>query len=643
MRGRIEQPALDQQVSIEPRDVLACTINLGALEPLSSRFERGFVVLLAAAALCAGCGDGTVARSSDSDATGPPVRGGTLKVVGNSDVDHLATVSGYITGSMWLTRTFARQLVTYPPATDFESGITLAPDIARELPTRENGGVSADGRTYTFRLKDGVRWNSSPPRAVTAHDFVRAFKYFCNPVTPIGAPGYYTSTIAGMTQYCTDFMKVPGTTADIRQFMNAHEIEGVRAVDDATLVFTLRAPATDFLNLLAMPFASAVPVEYLDYLPDSPDFRRHTLSNGPYAVTRYVQNRQIELERNPFWDPRTDPHRPAYVDRISIRLGVDDELAQLQIEAGTADLTMDLSMLTANMASLRAINDPRVTLMPYGDRYDSMHYLAINQAGQNNAGALRNHKVRQAIALAVNKRAVAQLAGGPGVARPLHQAVNSSVSGFRPGADHFTTANDQGDPATARRLLSEAGFPNGIKLRLAYPTTGTYPIEVQSVQASLRRAGIDAQLFPFTAGDLWGRLLANTQNARRGEWDIALSGWLPDWFGRNNGRSVIVPLFDGRQVGTISQNYGMYDSALVNGAIDRAIAAPRLAESEAAWFEATTQVMQDLAIVPVIEKKTAWMRSSRLRNCVWTVAGSQCDMTAVWLADATPAESRTTP
>jgi peptide/nickel transport system substrate-binding protein len=267
-----------------------------------------------------------------------------------------------------------------------------------------------------------------------------------------------------------------------------------------------------------------------------------------------------------------------------------------------------------------------------------MHYLAINQAGPNNGGALRNFKVRQAIALAVNKRAVAQVAGGPGVSRPLYQAVPSSVSGFRPGADHFTTTNDQGDSATARRLLAEAGFPDGIRLRFAYATNSTYPIESQSVQASLKRAGIDAQLFPFSAGDLWGRLLANTQNARRGEWDIAMGGWLPDWFGSNNGRSVIVSLFDGRQVGTISQNYGMYDNARVNAAIDRANAAPRLKEAEAAWFDATTQVMQDLAIVPLIEKKTSWMRSTRTRNCIWNVMGSQCDLTTLWLADAAPAK-----
>ena len=99
-------------------------------------------------------------------------------------------------------------------------------------------------------------------------------------------------------------------------------------------MFELVAPTPDFLNLLAMPFASAVPDEYLDYLPDSPEFRQHTLSDGPYAISRYVQNRTIELERNPAWDPASDPIRPAYVDRISFTFGIDAESASCRSRQG---------------------------------------------------------------------------------------------------------------------------------------------------------------------------------------------------------------------------------------------------------------------------------------------------------------------
>jgi len=601
------------------------------------RLERGLLVLTSA--LCVSCGSSQHAAQHAAADAAPPVRGGTLKVVGNSDVDHLWPTSAYVTGSMWLTEAFARQLVMYPPAADYATKTAVVPDLAQGLPTRSNGGISADGRLYTFHLRSGVRWNSSPPRAVTAHDFVRAFKLFCNPVSPVGAPRYYTSTIAGMTEYCTAFTKVPATVADIRQFIASHDLDGVRALDDSTLVFKLVAPAHDFLNLLAVPFASAVPKEYLDYLPDSPQFRQHTLSDGPYAITRYVQGREIELTRNPAWDPTSDPNRAAWVDRISIQLGIDNELTQLQLEAGTADLSFDMSMLTANQASLLAIGDPRVMLAPDGDHYGSQHYLVINLVGPNNGEALKQLKVRQALALAVDKRALAQLSGGPGISRPLYQAVSSSIAGFRPGADRHVTPNGRGDPEAARRLMAEAGYPHGIRLRVAFPTDSTFPIEAQSAQASLRRAGFDAELFPYSAGDFWGRLLPNAQNARRGEWDIAYTSWVPDWFGSNNGRSVIMPLFDGRPFGNLSQNYGLYNSAAVNDAIDRALAAPTAELAEDAWADAAVHVMDDVAIVPLIERKNGWMRSSRLRNCVWSVLGQQCILTAVWLADAAPAKA----
>ena len=590
-------------------------------------------VALAVVALGAACGR---PRELAGDDGGEPVFGGTLRLVGASDVDHLATTSAYVSGGLWLGRAFARQLLAYPPSADYEAATTLAADVAREVPSEASGGISADGRTYTFHLRPGVRWNTRPPRAVVAGDFVRAFKLFCNPVMPVGAPSYYTRTIAGMDAYCASFVQVPGTAAEIRRFITTRELGGVRAPDDATLVIELTAPATDFLNLMAMPFTSAVPDEYLDDLPDGPEFRQHTLSNGPYAITRYQQNQLIELERNPVWDRATDPIRPAYVDRIQIKLGIDSELDQLQIEAGTADLAFDEVMLTANQASLRAIGDPRVTLVPPGDHYVVMHYLVLNLASPNNRGAMGQLKVRQALALAVDKRALVQLTGGPGVSRPLRQAVFSSVSGFRPGADHHVTPDDQGDPAAARRLLAEAGFPDGIRLRLGFSRSATYPIEAQAVQASLRRAGIDAELLPFTVADFWGRLLPNAQNARRGEWDVALTGWLPDWYGNNNGRSVISPIFDGRQLGHMSQNFGLYASARTDAAIDRALAATRVADAEAGWAEATRQIMDDVAIVPLIEGKMGYMRSARVRNCRWSVFGAQCDPTAVWLAGPRP-------
>ena len=112
---------------------------------------------------------------------------------------------------------------------------------------------------------------------MTADDFIREFKAFFNPVSPVGNPGYYTSTIAGLTAYAnaeTAFFanakKEPPTAANIAAFQNSHTISGIKAVNSSTLQFTLTSPASDFIYMLAMPFASARPVEYDSYVPNSP-------------------------------------------------------------------------------------------------------------------------------------------------------------------------------------------------------------------------------------------------------------------------------------------------------------------------------------------------------------------------------------
>ena len=137
---------------------------------------------------------------------------------------------------------------------------------------------------------------------MTAGDFVREFKELCNPASPTGAPGYYTSTIVGMKAYCAAFSKVKPDAAAIAGYANGHALAGVSAPNDSTLVFHLVNPAPDFNNILAMPFSSARPVEYDQYVPDSAQWRQHTLSDGPYEITKYVATKEFVLKRNPAWN-----------------------------------------------------------------------------------------------------------------------------------------------------------------------------------------------------------------------------------------------------------------------------------------------------------------------------------------------------
>jgi peptide/nickel transport system substrate-binding protein len=181
-----------------------------------------------------------------------------------------------------------------------------------------------------------------------------------------------------------------------------------------------------------------------------------------------------------------------------------------------------------------------------------------------------------------------------------------------------------------------------MSLRLAYPAASWVPLAVQALQACLGRAGIDIQLMPYTPDDLYGRFLSNPENALRGEWDLAYTNAGPDWFGDNNARSLFVPLFDSRNFGAATTNYGGYLNRAVDTLIDRAVTSRSQALAEEAWSDAARLIMSDVAIVPLIERKAAYARSRRVRNCTWDASGLNCDLTALWLADATtkPGDSR---
>ena len=270
-----------------------------------------------------------------------------------------------MTGQNGLTPLYGRSLVEFAPVPDYEQQSRMTPDVARELPTRENGGLSADGRTYTFHLRRGVRWNTSPARDVTAGDFVRSFRIACNPVTPNWA-WPYLRMVRGLPEYCQAFQKERPDVASIRRFVETNSIEGVRATNDSTLVVELVSPAADFLPIVER--VGAYPVEYLGLAITEPDLVRRTIAAGPYQPVRYTPDREIIFARNPAWDPAADPVRRAYVDSIRVTIGATTENGQQQMETGAADLSLE-SPPSAAVASLMATNDPNLYFAPPGEIY----------------------------------------------------------------------------------------------------------------------------------------------------------------------------------------------------------------------------------------------------------------------------------
>ncbi|MEU5880801.1 ABC transporter substrate-binding protein [Spirillospora sp. NPDC047279] len=538
--------------------------------------------------------------------------GGTLNVVGSADVDHLDTASGYSTVSGQLSRQYARTLFNVKGSDNFDDAIKLEADVASELPTADNGGISADGKAYTIKLRDGVMWNTPTPRAVTSADFIRGLKRLCNPASPSGAIGYYTGTIVGMQEFCDGFGKVGARdAAAIAKYQNDNQVAGLEAKDDKTLVVRLKNRASDFTNILGIPFSAAAPVEYDKYLPDGADFRKNTISNGPYQITAYTPNKSYTLEKNKNWTADADPLRGQNPDKIQITMGQDSpDVVQQQMEQGTADLSWDQPVPTNKIQSLKSNDDFKIM-----DGSTSNPYLVFNTLSPNNGGALSKPAVRQAINFAINKTALIQIYGGPDVSEVLNQVIPPRSVGYEQ-FNLYPTDGDNGDPAKCKQMLAAAGYPNGLTFKYPYRTNSNHQKVAQSVQANLKECGITANLTADSNGNFYGKTLVTPADAKEGKWDIAAPGWVPDWYG-NNGRTNIVPLFDGRTYGPNSTNYGGYNNDAVNALIDKALEAPSEDDAAKSWAEVDKLIMRDAAVVPFMNQKYPIFHSSRTSNALY--------------------------
>jgi len=305
--------------------------------------------------------------------------------------------------------------------------------------------------------------------------------------------------------------------------------------------------------------------------------------------------------------------------------GLTQDSVQQQIQAGTGDMEWDVTPPTQDIPQLLQAGDKRLVIGPTGNVDVALNtYLALNQY----AGPMKKKLVRQAVAYAVDKNAIVQIYGGPKIASAATQVILPGNVGYIPDFNPYPNNNGSGDPAKAKQLLAKAGYPNGLSIKLLYSTNDPAPRIAQSMQASLGKAGFKVKLVPATQSDFYGKYMLNPSTAKRGVWDIAPPGWIPDWFG-NNGRSVIQPLFT--QPGNGSSDFGGYDSKKLNALVDKALTATSPSASATYWKQANAQLMKDVAAVPVEVQKWPLFHSSRVQGCNFWVLDLNCDPTNVWL------------
>jgi len=605
------------------------------------------VALAGAAALgVAACGGSGSSSSGGNSSSGKPVSGGTLNIVAASGPNHIDTVPAYYTADYMLERGYARQLVSYPTVPSsttsdagWKTNTTVAADVATTVPTQANGGITNGGTTYTFHIKPGVMWNSSPPRQVTAADFIREFKAFFNPVSPVGNPVYYTSTIAGLQQYSnaeTAFFANKAnkpTATTIASFQNSHNVSGLSAPNSMTLKIQLTQPAPDFLNMLAMPFASARPVEYDKYVPNSLQLDQHTLSDGPYEITSYVPGKSLTMARNPAWKQSTDKLRHNYVAKIQVTEGVSSAATQLaDMQAGTQDLAIDTPLNPPSIPGLVASHASNFQVAPWSDTFP---YLVFNLRSPDSGGAVQKLLVRQAIEYGVNKVAAQKVYGGPAVAKVISSVIPPGNTGYV-NYNLYPDNNGSGNVAMCKSDLAKAGYKNGLSLTYMYPNDSVNTDEFTAIQASLKPCGISLKGKPEPGSSFFVDLGNAPENNKPGAWDMGQPGWIPDWFG-DNGRTTIQALFQGPNCVVNTVNYGCYDNATVNSLIKKAETATSITQAGTFWHQADMQIMKDAVIVPMMSQQFPMYASSRVRGVNFRTALfapniGDPDITNLWLA-----------
>jgi ABC-type transport system substrate-binding protein len=541
----------------------------------------------------------------DGDDGGDGARGGTLRVLSADPHVRLDTADTFAGP---IAHTYARTLFGYNLSGPPEQKTVAVPDIASGPPQR-----SADQRTYTFTLRAGVRYAPPVNREVIAKDFITAIQRLYDKQTP-SYWQQYGNLIAGAAAFGAG---------------KASRISGLTALDARTLTITLVQPAGDFLSILALPGFAPVPGEYAASYTVGENYGGHVVGTGPYTPTTYIPGKTVVLDRNPNWDPTTDPLRKSWVDRIEIKLGVPIPSIQQAIEREEADLSLTSHVPQARVAELRA--DPERSRRLSVNTTGSLLFLVLGT--HKKAGAIADVRIRQAVSYAIDKAAYRDaIANRYAAAGELASTILAPGSlGYRP-YDLYPTPGGRGDPAKARALLAEAGYPNGLTLGFA-TLSGRLAAGRKPIEESLKTAGIDLKVTINREWDPHFEALGN--HAKRLEHQLAQGGWLPDYPG-DNARQSIVTQYDSRIDPAVSGNFSEYHNPEVNRLIDRALAEPDRDRRAARWAEIDQRIMRDAPLVPLVWENSSFQWASRVhgwRYDPWTVGP---DLTAVWLDPPSP-------
>lgn len=546
-------------------------------------------------------------------------RGGTLRLVASADVDSLDPARTYYVWSWLLQRLFSRTLMAFRSAPGPE-GREVVPDLA------EAPGVPSDGgRTWTYRLRSGIRFEDGTP--VTAQDVKYAIqRTYAQDVLP-GGPVYLLGLLDDGTDG-TPAGRYPGPYRD--PHTERLGLRAVRTPDALTLVFRLRQPFPDFDYLMAQPNTAPV--------PEAADTREHygrrPMATGPYRIEEYVPDRRLSLVRNHQWDPSTDPVRSALPDRITVAFGVEVNSLDDRLLAGDFHIDVEGRGIQ-HAAKDRILADPALRSRADNPATGFLQYISVQQA----VPPFSDVHARRAVFYAADKRALLRARGGAPVGGSLATSILPPTLPAHSAHDRYPSGHDlTGDLEAARAELAAAGLPDGFETVIA-TQPGKFTVVAETLAASLARVGIRAEVRQLDTAGYYRTGLGSPVTVREQGLGLAVTDWGAD-FPTEYG--FLGPLIDGRQIkpGGGNFNFAELDDPEIHALIDKALRTGNPDERRALWQRIERVVMEQAVMLPMAHDRTLHYRDPRVTNVYVHPAFGLYDVQAMGLREPTSGDHR---
>src|SRR5688572_2033169 len=452
---------------------------------------------------------------------------------------------------------------------DYIEGLVAEDALADAIPGQaESWDISADGLTYTFHLRDGIKWTDGEP--VKASDFEYAFRRLFNPATAADY-AYLQYPIKGGSEIADGSM--PVDSADF----------GVKSIDDKTLEITLEGPTPYFLQALTHYTAYPVPAHVIEAKGDDWTNVENIVANGPYMITEWVPGNYIKSVKNP------DYYDAANVQIDEVYYYVQDDLAAAfsRYRAGEYDILTDLPGDQQQMVKDQMVGEGHFT------PFLGIYYYVINQEKE----PFNNPDVRQALSMAINRDVIGPDVLGSGEL-PAYGWVppgTANYEGVEPYQPEWVEATYEERVNTAKEIMSGLGYTpeNPLTLQLKYNTNDNHQRVAVAIQSMWSEIGVNAELFNSETAVHYDAL-------RAGDYDVGRAGWLLDYSDPSNVLELLQTGVeqDGETMNW-GNNYGRYSNPEFDSLVKQATTEADLAKRAKMLGEAEKIAMDEFGAIPI--------------------------------------------